>query len=111
MKFAGDEMSRAQEDVVSYLVCHNLRKATENLLTGFLMLNGEQPAAAPMSRLLKKCCEYDRRFETIDLTAIECKGSKLNENDCLCTDFKKVGECMTVVQEIERKVSAMALAY
>lgn len=111
LKFAREEMARAEADVVSYLVCHNIRKATENLLNGFLALNGETTKSAPIDQLLKQCSAFDSRFAGIDLSPIECKGFTLNENDCHCTDFQKVQDCMNVVTQVERIVASAAMAY
>ncbi len=104
-------MKRAQDDVVSYLVCHAIRKASAQLLNGFLMLNGEPDSRAPMNELLEKCRFYDKNFVAIDLSSIDCRGLNLEESDCHCTDLKKVGQCLNVATKIEQLVAYNSMAY
>ncbi len=111
LEFARYEMGRAEEDVVTYLVCHAVRKATGQMLNGFLMLNGESDSKEPMDRLLKKCRSYDRNFANIDLSVFDCKSLSLDESDCHCTDLKKVSDCLHVATKIEQLVTYTSMAY
>lgn len=109
--FAAEEINRAQEDVVNYLVCHNTRSAIVHFLQCFLLKYNESANDEAVDILLGKCRKLDDRFSHVDLSAIVCSKSAIAQNDCYCLDMTKLQGCIKTAQQIERMVSSVVPAY
>ena len=97
LSFAKDELSRSEEDVASFLVCHNSRKSITNYLTSYLLKNGIEPKyPLTMANLMDQCCAEDARFENLDISNIHCRFERHEEEYCLSVE--KVAECMHIAQ-------------
>ena len=58
------ELERAEEDVVTPMVCFNSRQSTLNYLRGFLLLNGITPVLPlTLDHLHKQCMRVHPSFE------------------------------------------------
>jgi hypothetical protein len=108
---ADREINRSSEDVVTYGVCHNTRNAISAYLNAFLMTHGEPKQDLPPDKLLEKCAKLDGRFSEFDLSTILCKHETTTQNDCFCTDPKKVQDCLDVAMQIGRIVAEQSPAY
>jgi HEPN domain-containing protein len=68
LEAAREELSRPEEDVVSYMVCRNAFKAIEKYLTAFLMGKGfDIHGSSSMEKMIAKCQEIDQRFNDLNL--------------------------------------------
>ncbi len=111
LDFSLEEINRAEEDVVNYLVCHHTRNAITNFLKVFLANNGAAFEDEPIHKLLEKCIEIDDRFANVDLSGIVCSKVTVAQNDCYCLDTHKLRDCVRSAQAIEKMVAADVPGY
>lgn len=109
LEMANEEMSRSEEDVVTFMVCHGSRRAIVNYLQGFLLRNGVEPGTAGIEKLLEKCQKLDGRFSVIDFSPVYCRFEYEEKEYCLGT--KKVGECLDIANRVEKMVVGSIPAY
>ena len=65
---AQEELSRPEEDVVPYLVCHKAYESINKYLTGFLLNNGiDVHMAMTLENLLEQCQAIDSKFKSLKL--------------------------------------------
>lgn len=107
---AEHEQQRAEEDVVSHLICHHSRQSISNFLAGYL-LQKDIPIQHPVSiiSLHEQCKTVDPRFENLDLTQIECRCDFGDKKYCLGLD--KVSACLSVAQHVRSIVLAETPGY
>ncbi len=92
LKMATDQLSRSEEDVSAYTVCHNSRKALKNSLTYFLFRNGIEPKEpVTLQSLMDQCRAEDARFDNIDIKNYDCRHQEGEEEYCLSVG--KVSGC------------------
>jgi hypothetical protein len=108
LSLAKEEINKAEEDVVTFLICHSLRKAITGFLSGFLNYNGEAPVEAPIAALQQRCAAYDGRFSDLDLSVMECRSEGLEAHDCYCFDPEKARLCVELASRIEGMVTEEA---
>ena len=111
LDFSMEEINRAEEDVVNYLVCHHTRHAIANFLKVFLANHDEAFGDEPIHELLEKCSRIDDRFAQIDLSGIVCSKVTVEQNDCYCLDTHKLRDCVRNARQIEQMVSAQVPVY
>ncbi len=107
---AEKEKERAEEDVVTHLVCANSRLSLSNFLTGFLHrqhITVHRPAS--LAGLLEQCISVDPRFEYLDLTNVECRFETDGEDYCL--DLGHVDACLKVAQQARSIVMSETPGY
>ena len=104
------EQQRAEEDVVSHLICNNSRQSISNFLAGYL-LQKDIPILHPVSinSLLEQCNAIDPRFESLDLEELNCRCDTRDRNYCL--DLDKVNACLKVAQHVRSIVRAETPGY
>ena len=106
---AGDELCKPHEDVVAFVVCKNSVSAIENYLKGYLNTRGfETSDQESLEHLLNRCRMLDKRFNTVDIQAIDCK-SKVGHND-YCDSVEKVSSCYYAADELDtflRRIDAI----
>lgn len=96
---ADQELSRPEEDVVSYLVCRNAQAAIENFLKGYLLQNGIEPGNSEnIQALYEKCMSINPRFKEVDLSEFKCKAYKADSRSC--TDTGKVSNCLNIAGDL-----------
>ena len=107
---AEHEQQRAEEDVVSHLICINSRQSISNYLAGFL-LQKDIPIQHPVSinSLLEQCNAVDPRFEMLDLQPVECRCDVHDKQYCL--DLNKVKSCLLIAQHVRSIVLAEIPGY
>lgn len=95
---AEHENERAEEDVVTHLICANSRQSISNYLAGFL-IRREIPVSHPVSltSLLEQCKTIDARFEHLDLNHLECRFDTQDRQYCL--DHEHVDACLRIAQQ------------
>ena len=94
---AEKEVNRAEEDMVTHLVCMNSRQSIINYLKGYLLDNGIDPIEPnTMASLLNQCMGIDDKFSKLDLSPINCRFEVGHEDYCL--EIEKVSECIEVAQ-------------
>ena len=98
LSLADEEMSRAEEDAVTYLICRNARQSIINYLMGYLMDNNIKPIEpVNVSVLLQQCALLDARFGTVDFTPIECRFDSETKDYCL--DMETVEACYRIAKK------------
>jgi HEPN domain-containing protein len=103
LELADTEMNRAEEDVVTHLVCHNSRQSIANYLSGFLLDKGISIYdSTSLAELLSQCKSVDQRFAQLDLSAIHCRFE--GEPDDYCLDTEEVGRCLDVARQARELV-------
>lgn len=97
LNMAVDETNRANEDVVTHLICVNSRDALSKYMQAFLLINDIAPdEPVTLSRLLEQCKAIDARFDTVDLSNIHCRFETHDRDYCL--DRGQVDSCMEVAR-------------
>jgi hypothetical protein len=107
---AKHEQERAEEDVVSHLICANSRQSIANYLAGYL-LQKNIPIEHPVSlvSLKEQCISLDARSELLDLGEINCRGDLKDRQYCL--ELDKVGTCLKIAQHTRSIVLAEIPGY
>lgn len=110
LKMANDELSRSEEDVSSFMVCQNSRKALKNALTYFLFKNSIEPKEpVTIQNLLNQCREEDARFQNVEIKNFNCRHDKGEEEYCLSTG--KVSGCFDSAKLIRGMVTNPVSGY
>src|SRR5687768_14347290 len=93
------EMSRPDEDVVTFAVCHTSRASIRKLLASYVayhfslanpsheavVLKLQQLTDWEIGRLLKRCVRLDGRFANLDLTPLNCRNvDAAHQEDIYC---------------------------
>ncbi|SDX26239.1 HEPN domain-containing protein [Lutibacter oricola] len=100
LNLAKEELFKPSENLLSYSVCKNSQFAIENYLKGFLIKNGVKlEKEETIENLMQKCIEVDKDFQKIDLTAISCKGSKIDSR--YCAEIETVSACYDAADQID----------
>ncbi len=94
---AKDEIYKPKEDLVSFLVCKNSQFVIENYLKGYLFKNNiDSNSYHTIDELYTKCKEINKKFEKIDLSALQCTSKDLETR--VCTDTDKVCSCFNAAE-------------
>ena len=97
---ANAEISRPEEDIVSYLVCKNAQVAIENYLKGYLFQNGVDASNFnTIDILFEQCKLLNNKFEKIKLSAINCKSEEFST--AYCNDIPRVSNCFAVASNLD----------
>ena len=96
---AEHEQERADEDVVTHLICSNSRQSILHFLEGYL-LNRNIPIDQPMTiaSLQRQCRTIDARFEELSLDDIQCRFESHDRYYCLEHDH--VDACLKTAQHV-----------
>jgi len=97
---ANNELSRPDEDIVSFVVCKNSQFAIENYLKGFLLKNGIDPKGETIDSLYNECLSINKGFEKVNLTHFDCK-SKNTSDVKYCYEVSKVSTCYNVANSLD----------
>ena len=102
---ASEERMKPEEDVVHYSICHNSRLSIRMYLISYLLKHQVQPDNnASIMELLDQCGNIDYRFKDVDISEIECRGSKADKNDEYCLSLSKVGSCFDAANEVRKLI-------
>ena len=96
---AEHEQERADEDVVTHLVCNNSRQSISHFLKGYLQSKNvpvEEPVT--IASLLQQCRAVDARFEELSLDDIQCRFETHDRYYCLEHDH--VDACLKAAQHV-----------
>ena len=97
---ADDEMNRAEEDVVTHLVCHTSRKALSNYMRAYLLQNKvDMGETASLENLLIECKTFSKEFDQVDLSQVHCRFDHDDNEFCLSID--QVDYCRTVASKVK----------
>ena len=107
---AEHEQQRAEEDVVSHLICSNSRQSISNYLAGFLLQRNvaiEHPVS--IASLQLQCIAIDARFEMLDFSSFNCRLDNHDRNYCLEQDI--VNDCLQIAQQVRTIVLSETPGY
>jgi HEPN domain-containing protein len=97
---ANAEISRPEEDIISYVVCKNAQVAIENYLKGFLYENGiDASNFSTIDELFEQCKRINNKFEKIKLSTISCKSEEFNT--AYCNDITRVSNCFYIANDLD----------
>ena len=97
---ANTEISRPEEDIVSYLVCKNAQVAIENYLKGFLFQNGVDASNySSIDALFEQCRLINNKFEKVKLSTINCKSEEFSTS--YCNDISRVSNCFNIANDLD----------
>ncbi len=101
------ELHRAEEDMVTHLVCNHARLSISHYMIGYL-LEHAIPILPPASiaSLQHQCQDLDPRFHLPDLDRIECRYETPGKRYCLEVD--KVTTCFKAAQTVREIIKASA---
>ena len=95
------QILKAEEDVVTHLVCQNSRKSMVNYLSGFLLQKGIEPQSTTSLTILKEQCKkLDPKFDLLDFSSMACRHEKQPEEFCMTID--EVGHCLTLAKQTKK---------
>ena len=99
------EMERAEEDVVTPMICFNVRQSLVNYLRGFLLEHNITPSwPLTLDHLHKQCIMIRPAFQQVDLQSFYCRHEESDE--CFCLEVHKVEECMKAAKEVQQLIHA-----
>ncbi len=94
---AKEEIYRPKEDLLPHLICKNSQFVIENYLKGYLFKNSINPQKYhTIEELIAKCIEINKRFEKVNLSALQCTNKDLETRTC--TDTKVVCSCFNAAE-------------
>jgi len=101
LKLAQDEMFKAEEDVVPYVICKNAHLSIIQYLKGFLFNKGETVEDdASIDDLVEKCKLYNNKFAILQDQHLKCgHGTSANT---YCTTVDTVGACIEAALEAKK---------
>ena len=110
LSLAEHEWERAEEDVVTHMICHHSRLALANYLAGYL-IRKEVAVHHPvtLASLLDQCRLLDARFEHIDLSPVGCRFETHDFKYCL--DTHQVDACIQIARQARDIITADTPAY
>ncbi|MGI9530354.1 HEPN domain-containing protein [Lutimonas sp.] len=109
LKKANEELYKPKEDVVNFLVCKNTLFAIENFLKGFLSNRGYDTShEEALDTLLDRCKLIDKKFNSINLSVIDCSSD--HQNHTFCEDSKKVNACFQRADELDNLLRSMGIS-
>jgi hypothetical protein len=99
LMIAEHEQERADEDVVTHLICSHSRQSIINFLTGYLR-NKNIPIDQPttIASLQQQCQAIDARFEELSLEDVQCRFELHDRYYCLEHDH--VDACLKTAQHV-----------
>lgn len=97
---ANEELFKPKEDIVSYSVCKNSQFAIERYLQGYLLDNDiDISKFDTIDKLFNACKKVNTKFNTIDLSVIECKGHAIDTH--YCTSIDKITDCFDAADSLD----------
>jgi hypothetical protein len=103
MNFATGELDRAEEDVVAFLACTNIKRSINLYLQAFIESHRiTSPPNHTPDNLLKMCISIDPKFAVLDFAPLECSHEKSADNYCLAVE--KVRECLDLATATSQMV-------
>ena len=106
LDLALEEQMRPEEDIVPFSICHNSRISIRMYLLSYLIKHGIQPESdESMKVLLLRCEEINAGFAALDISEIECRGSRANNNDEYCLSVDDVTNCFDAANEVKKLIA------
>ncbi|NNF34453.1 MAG: HEPN domain-containing protein [Saprospiraceae bacterium] len=101
LQAAQNEMFKASEDVVPYVICKNAHLSIIQFLKGFLINKGETVKdGASIDDLVEKCKLYNNKFATLQDQHLKCgHGTSANT---YCTTVDTVSACIEAALEAKK---------
>ena len=103
---ATEEVSRPDEDVVTYAICLTSRQIIRKLLRIFLSSQSIPfNDAASILDLLNACKQVDAQFGRIEINEMSCSGLNVIASDnTYCLPVDNVMHCMLIANQIKELV-------
>jgi hypothetical protein len=99
---AGQELQRAEEDVVVPAVCYNSRETIYNYLEGYLIRNMQAPKEpVSLENLKNQCANINPEFKELDFSSLDCSHDNKAGQEAYCMSVTKVKSCFQVAQEVK----------
>lgn len=107
---AEHEQERAEEDVVTHLICNHARMSISHFLIGYL-LQKNVPILPPASiaSLQQQCQAIDPRFDWMDMDMMPCRYEAYGKQYCIERDI--VDQCLKAAQQVRSIVQAEIPGY
>lgn len=104
---AQNELNRPEEDLVPLCVCSSARHSMSAMMRLFLLtktLNTEEDAS--LKALFRKCGEYEKEFNRLNLDNLLCQSLKLSAcEDKNCISLKNLNACVALTGRLKDIVS------
>jgi len=105
LDLALEEQMRPEEDIVPFSICHNSRISIRMFLLSYLIKHGiDADSNVSLKDLLMQCEEINPRFSTLDISDIECRGSRVKDNDEYCLTVNAVTNCFDAANEVKKLI-------
>ena len=110
IRIAEHEQERAEEDVVTPLICHHARLAIYHLLKGYLLQRDIRilPPAS-IASLQQQCQAVDPRFDVLELDGMACRYEAPGKQYCIERDV--VDHCLMAAQQVQSLVRSQVPGY
>ena len=101
LQVAQNEMFKAEEDVVPFMICKNAHLSISHFLKGFLINKGDTvEEGATIDDLIEKCKLYNSKFASLQDQHMKC-GHGLTSNT-YCTTVETVEACIEAALEAKK---------
>ena len=95
---AESELMRAEEDIVTHMVCNHSRQSIMNYMKGFLYSNNQEPQEPCTLQSLKhQCLGIDEKFDDLDFSDLDCRFEIAPES--YCYSVEKVEKCVAIARK------------
>ncbi len=103
LQFAETELNRAEEDVVTFLACNNIKRGINYYLQAFVESFRLNPPRHPTpDNLLRMCISIDPSFQNLNFAPLQCSHER--GANSYCEEIGHVQECMKLAQETRTMV-------
>jgi hypothetical protein len=97
---AKDGLLKPAEDIVSFSVCKNSRISIENYLKGYLLKNNVAiKVEDTIASLYEKCIGIDPDFKELEMSAIACKASTIDNK--YCSNIDTLSACLDTADSVD----------
>ncbi|MBK8391518.1 MAG: hypothetical protein IPL23_20460 [Saprospiraceae bacterium] len=101
---AEEEANRANEDKVSFLICHHARKSILSFLQGFLAANEyDGNVDLSITELIQECAKYDPAFKDINIRNMVCVSHQ--DDGEFCLDDDKINGCLMTAKSVRHHIT------
>ena len=96
------EDSRPKEDVVTYLVCNQLRQSAFDFFRYYLIINNiEIKGNESIFEMKEQCAKLDPSFSDLDFGGIPCFKGECKESNQFCQEVNMVNRCLGDVERVK----------
>ena len=101
LDLAQQEMFKAEEDAVPYMICSNARQSLVKYFSAFLVNHDiEDELPQSVTQLHEMCKKRDARFNELEMDNLGC--SDQTHDVAYCTDLNKVKICVDIAKKAKQ---------